>query len=102
MSNQNILNWEVEFDKEFNVIKYEQDGEFHEGFKASKVPNSKDIKQFIKDLLASSQKDKEKAVEEERETHKIVMPVPENAKFIKITQGEFGIIKVEALKAKEK
>ena len=49
---QETLEWEKEFNKKFNVLKYEQDGELHEGFRTSKVPNSKDIVKFIEHLLS--------------------------------------------------
>ncbi len=61
-----ILDTIEEFDKKFHILKYEQDGEQHEGFRASKVPNSKDVKDFLKQALTNAfeagQKSREKEI----------------------------------------
>lgn len=64
MSKQiNTTNWEVEFNRKFGLVYCSKAGAklFAELRETSRC--LKEMKAFIKDLLASSQKDKEKAVE---------------------------------------
>ena len=63
-----ILDTIKSFRKEFNVVRYEQDGLQHEGFMYGHNPTSKDLENFLEQALTKSfeagQKSREKEIVE--------------------------------------
>jgi len=61
-----ILDTIKSFRKEFNVVRYEQDGLQHEGFMYGHNPTSKDLETFLKQALTKAfeagQKSREKEI----------------------------------------